>query len=563
MRRVRKRLGEMLVEAGLVEEEQLTTLLAEARRSGLRLGDFLVSRGIVREEAIIDLLSRQLQIPKLDFERQTVDPQLAKLIPQEMATKYQVAPLSRDDFTLRVAMVDPMDLQVLDEIERATGLEVEPYICTKGEFTLLLNGIYGVRSEVGEVLEDLGELEVTSDEEETESIGTLQDMADAAPVVRLVNSILRQAVMQRASDIHISPEKNRIQLRFRIDGKLHEMPPPPRSTMTGIVSRLKIMANMDIANTMIPQDGRFNITVDQQEISVRVSTLPTIYGENVVMRLLYVSAGALPLEKLGLEPDDYDKLLQLARQPYGMLLCVGPTGSGKSSSLYAILNKVNNPEINVITLEDPVEYRMEGVRQVQLNVKAGMTFASGLRSILRQDPNVIMVGEIRDKETANIAIQAALTGHLVLSTLHTNDSTSTVTRLQNMGIEPFLLSASLLGVCAQRLLRRLCDSCAQEFEPPAELVKFWGTDRFPEPRYRTIGRCTLCNNSGYRGRVGLYELLVIDDDVREMITQGVSATDMAQRLHQAGKLKLLKDVAAAKIAAGITTFEEAAETVLT
>ncbi len=562
MKRVRKRLGEMLVEAGLIDEARLPELLAEQRRSGMRLGDFLVSRGIVKEEAIIDLLSRQLQIPKLDFERQSVDPRLATLIPQEMATKRQVAPLARDEFTLKVAMVDPMDLQVLDEIERATGLEVEPYICSKGEFTLLLNGIYGIRSEVGEVLDDLGDLEVTSDEEDAESLDNLQDLADAAPVVRLVNSILRQAVAQRASDIHISPEKTRIQLRFRIDGKLHEMPPPPRSTMTGIVSRLKIMANMDIANTMIPQDGRFNITVDQQEISIRVSTLPTIYGENVVMRLLYVSGGGLPLEKLGLEEDDYDKILHLARQPYGMLLCVGPTGSGKSSSLYAILNKVNNPEINVITLEDPVEYRMEGVRQVQLNVKAGMTFASGLRSILRQDPNVIMVGEIRDKETANIAIQAALTGHLVLSTLHTNDSTSTVTRLQNMGIEPFLLSASLLGVCAQRLLRRLCDSCAQEFEPSQELVKFWGTDRFPEPRYRTIGRCSLCNNSGYRGRVGLYELLVVDDEVREMITQGLSAADMAHRLHRAGKLKLLKDVAAAKIAAGITTFEEAADTVL-
>ncbi len=562
MKKVRKRLGEMLIEAGLIQEEQLPALLAEQRQSGMKLGDFLVSRGIVKEEDIIDLLSRQLQIPKLDFDRHTVDPQLAKLVPQELAMKHQVVPLARDDFVLQVAMVDPMDIQVLDTIERSTNLEVEPYICTKAEFTLLVNGIYGIRSEVGEVLDELGELEVVSDEEETETIGTLQDMADAAPVVRLVNSILRQAVIQKASDIHISPEKNRIQLRLRIDGKLHEIPPPPRSTMTGIVSRLKIMANMDIANTMIPQDGRFNITVDQQEISIRVSTLPTIYGENVVMRLLYVSAGALPLEKLGLEPDDYDKLLALARQPYGMLLCVGPTGSGKSSSLYAILNKINSPEINVITLEDPVEYRMEGVRQVQLNVKAGMTFASGLRSILRQDPNVIMVGEIRDKETANIAIQAALTGHLVLSTLHTNDSTSTVTRLQNMGIEPFLLSASLLGVCAQRLLRRLCDKCAQPFEPPVELVKFWGLDQYPDPQYRTIGRCSLCNNSGYRGRIGLYELLVVDDEVREMITAGVSASEMAQRLRRAGKLKLLKDVAAAKIAAGITTFEEAADTVL-
>ncbi|MEW6428607.1 MAG: GspE/PulE family protein [Thermodesulfobacteriota bacterium] len=552
----------MLTSAGLITEEQLPELLALQRGSGLRLGDYLVAKGIVKEESIIAMLSEQLQIPRYDANAFSVDSHLARDLPQATAAKFKVAPLAKDDFVLKIAMVDPMDIQALDTIEKETNLEVEPYICSQGEYTLLVNGIYGIRSEVGEVLEDIGELELMTEEEKTDSLGSLQDMADAAPVVRLVNSILRQAVTEKASDIHISPEKTRVQLRLRIDGRLHEIPPPPKNTMTGIVSRIKIMANMDIANTMIPQDGRFNIHVENQEISVRVSTLPTIYGENVVMRMLYISAGALPLEKLGLEADDFTKLISIARQPYGMLLSVGPTGSGKSSSLYAILNKVNNPEINIITLEDPVEFRMESVRQVQLNAKAGMTFASGLRSILRQDPNVIMVGEIRDGETANIAVQAALTGHLVLSTLHTNDSTSTITRLQNMGIEAFLLSASLLGVCAQRLMRRICGHCAAPIEPQPELVSFWGLGNHPDPKFMAGGRCSMCNHSGYRGRVGIYELLSVDEEVRQMIVDGLSATEMAVALSRQGKLHLLKDMAAKKIAAGVTTFEEAAETVL-
>lgn len=562
MKRVRKRLGEMLVEANLLADSQIPEMLGAARKANLRLGDFLVAKNIVNEEDIITMLAQQLQIARYNSDQFPLDGTQAALIPQAMATKNRLVPLVRDDFVIKVAMLDPLDIQALDAIEKMTNLEVEPLICSKGEFSLLVNGIYGIRSEVGEVLDDLGELEVMSDEQETESLGSLHDMADAAPVVRLVNSILRQAAHERASDIHISPEKTRIQLRLRIDGKLHEIPPPPRSTMTGLVSRIKIMANMDIASTMVPQDGRFNIQVDNQEISLRVSTLPTIYGENVVMRLLYISAGALPLEKLGFDQDSYLKLLTMAHQPYGMLLSVGPTGSGKSSTLYAILNKVNHPEINVITLEDPVEFRMDSVRQVQLNSKAGMTFASGLRSILRQDPNVIMVGEIRDSETANISIQAALTGHLVLSTLHTNDSTGTISRLGNMGVEPFLLSASLLGICAQRLMRRICEHCAEPITPAPELLQFWGLTNYPNPQFKEGKGCSFCNTSGYRGRVGIYELLEVDDEVKQMIVDGVSSTTMANTLRMQGKIKLLKDMAAIKIATGVTSFKEATETVI-
>ena len=387
-------------------------------------------------------------------------------------------------------------------------------------------------------------------------------MADAAPVIRLVNSILRQAVTEKASDIHIGAEKDRAQVRLRIDGKLHEVPPPPKSMLTAIVSRIKILANMDITNTRIPLDGRFNIQIDNQEVSIRVSTLPTIYGENLVMRLLFVSAGSIPLERMGLLDHDLQTLLRLASQPYGMILSAGPTGSGKSSTLYAILRKIISPEVNIITLEDPVEFRMEGARQVQLNTKAGMTFASGLRSILRQDPDVIMVGEIRDGETAMIATQAALTGHLVLSTLHTNDSASAITRLHNMGVEPFLISASLLGVCAQRLIRKNCGHCPEPFQPSPATLEYWGMAEPIEAKFMRGKGCTYCMHSGYKGRMGIFEILQVDETVKEMIIRHNSAAEITKLLKEAGKLTVLRDIALRRVMEGATTFEEAAKTVL-
>lgn len=566
MRKVRKRLGEMLVEVGLLTNEQLEKVLQDQKGSGLFLGDFLIAKEIVSEDQIVELLSDQLQIKRFDSNEYEISPELAKLIPNDIATKYKLVPLAKDDFVLTITMVDPMDVHGLDFIEKYADIEVEPLICTKSQLTLLMNGIYGIRSAVSDVLDDLdSELDVREEVNEVETIGDtseLHDMADAAPVIRLVNSILRQAVAEKASDIHISPEKDRASVRMRIDGKLHEVPPPPRSTLPGIISRIKILANMDITNTRIPLDGRFNIQVENQEVSLRVSTLPTIYGENLVMRLLFVSAGALPLEDLGLLQEDYDGIIKLAHQPYGLILSVGPTGSGKSSSLYAILRKVISPDVNIITLEDPVEYRMAGVRQVQLNVKAGMTFASGLRSILRQDPDIIMVGEIRDGETAGISTQAALTGHLVLSTLHTNDSASSVTRLENMGVEPFLISSSLLGVCAQRLLRRNCSYCAEPIEPTESNKRYWGLTGEEEAQYKKGTGCTYCLQSGYKGRMGIYELLKVDDTMRDMIIKGASSTEISRTMKEAGKLKLLKDIAMIKVMEGLTTFEEAAKTVL-
>lgn len=561
--KIRKRLGEMLIESGLMTDEALRKALADQKGSGLRLGDFLIEKEIVPEEKIIDLLSSQLQIQKLDTSDFEISPELSTLINNDLATKYRLVPLRKNDFVLTVAMVDPMDIQALDALEKICDIEIEPLICSKSQLSLLTNGIYGIHSEVKDILAKIDDkLTIETIDDKKENISDLRDMVDAAPVIRLVNSILRQAVTEKASDIHIGAEKDRAQVRLRIDGKLHEVPPPPKAMLGAIISRIKILANMDITNTRIPLDGRFNIQIDDQEVSLRVSTLPTIYGENMVMRLLFISAGSLPLEKLGLLDHDLQRLLRMATQPYGMILSAGPTGSGKSSTLYAILKKVISPEVNIITLEDPVEYRMEGARQVQLNVKAGMTFASGLRSILRQDPDVIMVGEIRDGETAMIATQAALTGHLVLSTLHTNDSASAITRLNNMGVEPFLISASLLGVCAQRLLRKNCSYCLEPFQPTPTTLAYWGLPESIETKFMKSKGCTYCMNSGHKGRMGIYEILQVDESVQEMIIGNRSAVEITKTLKEAKKLTVLRDIALLRVLEGATTFEEAAKTVL-
>ncbi len=563
MARQRKRLGDMLVEAGLLTEEELLAALRGQRDTGLPLGDYLIQQNIVSEEQVIDLLSEQLQIKKFEDGKFEITPSLSRLIANDISSKYKIIPLAKDNFVMTVATPDPMNVEALDFVEQYCDMEVDPLICSNHQFQLLSNGIYGISSDIDDIL---GDIETATDGD-TEHTGpnqsrNLRDAADDAPVVRLANSIIRQAIAEKASDIHISPEQDCVQVRMRIDGDLDEIPSPPKSTLIGIISRIKILANMDITNTRVPQDGRFTIRLDEQEISIRVSTIPTIYGENLVMRLLFVSAGSIPLEELGLFDDDLKALLQLAGRPYGMILSAGPTGSGKSSTLYALLRKIITPKINVITLEDPIEYRMAGARQVQLNTKAGMTFASGLRSVLRQDPDVIMVGEIRDGETADIATQAALTGHLVLSSLHTNDSASAIARLSNMGIEQFLISASLLGVCAQRLLKKNCRHCLEDYQPSAAVKHYWGLTESSGDNFKKSRGCTYCMQSGYKGRTGIYEILTVDDRVREMIIANVPAAEMSRQLYKARKLRLLRDLALRRVREGLTTFTEAAKTVM-
>ena len=569
--RNRKKLGEMLIEAELISEEQLKQAVIEHIRADMKLGQFLVREGLVSGSQITDLVSRQLRIKKYHPDLYPIDISLADILPLETAQKYQALPIARANSLLTVAMTDPTDINALDAIEVQTNLEVEPVICTYQEWNHLLGTLFGAYSTMGGMLESMEGLEIERAlEEETakeRSIGdlevrSLQDMSEEAPVIRLVNSILSQAVRDGASDVHISPDKDRVQVRFRVDGKLHEVPAPPKSMHLLIVSRLKILASMDISLSRIPQDGRFTIRMDNKEINIRASTIPTIYGENIVLRLLDTSSGVFSLQELGMVPEDIEKLQTMISKPYGMILSTGPTGSGKSTTLYALLKQINQPDIHIITLEDPVEYRMNKIRQIQLNRKAGMTFASGLRAIMRQDPDVIMVGETRDAETAGIAVQSALTGHRVLSTVHTNDAAGAITRFIDMGIEPFLVSSVMLICIAQRLVRKVCPYCQKPYEPPKAALSFWGMDQFPNARFVKGMGCYNCMDKGYKGRTGLFEVLMIDEMVQDMILKRCSAQEITRAAHKAGKLRTLKEDAAEKVAKGITTLDEAASAVM-
>ncbi len=565
----RKKLGEMLIEAGLLTEDELQNALIKQKKSKLKLGQFLVSDGIILESELVLAISQQLKIEIYNAEKYPMNLELSRLFPAEVAKKNLVVPVEVDVNVLMVAMTDPLDITIFDTIEAITNLEVEAVICTEKEMNQLISLLYGSFSDIGDVLDSVENLKVELDKTEDDSkkaekveIALLKDISEDAPVIRIVNSIFIQAVKDGVSDIHISPEKDYVQLRFRGDGRLYDVPAPPKNLFLSVISRIKILANLDIAVSRIPQDGRFTIKVGNKEVNVRVSTLPTIYGENLVLRLLDTSSGIYSLNKLGISPADIKKIESIINKPYGMILSTGPTGSGKSTTLYSILKQLNKPDINIITLEDPVEYRMEKIRQVQLNQRAGMSFANGLRAILRQDPDVIMVGEIRDSETASIAVQAALTGHRVLSTVHTNDAAGAITRFIDMGVEPFLVSSVMLISIAQRLVRRVCPDCAEPCIPSAGKMKYWGLEKFDNPNFLKGKGCFKCNDTGYKGRVGIYEVLLIDEVVQEMILDQKSGHEISKAGIASGKLKTLKDDAAEKIAAGITTCEEVLTTVM-
>lgn len=558
----------MLVESNLLTKEQLKQALIEHKKAGLKLGQYLSHQGILSENHIVDMLSKQLKIEKYHPNLCPLDIDLACLIPVETAQKFQVVPLRKRGRLLTVAMTDPLDINTLDTIEIAVNAEVEPIVCTEHEINQLINGIYGMQSGVTDVLESMdiqaqAEPDKTTDQTAEEvQVASLQDMAGEVPVIRLVNSIFAQAIREGASDAHISPQHSSIQVRFRIDGKLHEVPSPPKSLFLPIIARIKILANMDITVSRIPQDGRFTLRMEKKEINVRVSSMPTIYGENIVLRLLDMSAGVYSLDRLGMIKPDRDKIQKMIGRAYGMILSTGPTGSGKSTSLYAILNELNRADTNIITLEDPVEYRIENIRQVQLNRKAGMTFASGLRSVLRQDPDIIMVGEIRDSETAAIAIQAAQTGHRLLSTLHTNDAAGAITRFVDMGIEPFLVSSALLVSFAQRLIRTICPYCGESYRPPESILAAWGLDKAENANFQRGKGCYQCLNTGYKGRMGIFEVLINDEMIQDMIVKRKSAQEITRTALAEGKLRTLKEDAAAKVLQGITTIEEAASAVM-
>jgi type IV pilus assembly protein PilB len=563
----RKKLGEILVEGGLLTQKQLDQALPFQKKSTLKLGQFLVREGIVSETQIVELLSNQLKLEKYRPDKHILDMELSNLVPSEVAHRYGVAPLQKSGMLLTVAMMDPLDITALDAVEVFTNIEVEAVICTEQQLNQLHTTLYGTYAGIGGVLEDMEEMEIDKGTEKTATledveVSSLQGMAQEAPVVRLVNSILSQSVREGASDIHISPEKDHVQVRFRVDGKLHEVPAPPKSMFLPIISRLKILANMDIALSRVPQDGRFTVKMKNKDINIRASTIPSIHGENLVMRLLDTSTSIYSLELLGMNESDRQKIEGIITKPYGMILSTGPTGSGKSTSLYSILKRINQPDINIITVEDPVEYRIDKIRQVQLNRKAGMTFASGLRSILRQDPDVIMVGEIRDSETASIAVQAALTGHRVLSTLHTNDAAGAMTRMTDMGIEPFLVSSVMLVSFAQRLVRRTCPHCRQPYTPSPEAAKYWQLKNVDVSGMVVGQGCFNCMHTGFKGRTGIFEVLVIDDMVRDMILRHCSSHEINRAATEAGNFVSLRDNALEKAVQGVTSLEEAASAVL-
>ncbi len=563
---VKRKLGEILLEENLLTEEQLNKALSDQGKTGLKLGQVLSRRGILTEEQIIDVLGRQLRIRRFHPSKSTFDTELSQLIPIEFAQKNQVVPLIKKGRLLTVAMTDPLDINTFDAVEALTNSEVEAVICTEREIDQIISTLYGIQSGLGGIMESMdveAELVKAKDENEADiQLASLQDMAGEAPIIRLVNSIFVQAIREGASDVHISPQQKIVQVRFRIDGKLHDVPSPTKNLFLPIAARVKILANMDITVSRVPQDGRFTLKIEKKEINVRVSSIPTIYGENLVLRFLDTGAGIYSLDRIGMDKSDIEKIRNILKKPYGMILSAGPTGSGKSTSIYSILNELNNPDVNIMTLEDPVEYRIENIRQIQLNRKAGMTFASGLRSILRQDPDIIMVGEIRDAETAAIAVQAAQTGHRVLSTVHTNDAVGAIARFIDMGIEPFLLSSTLLAVIAQRLVRRVCPYCREPYNPPEQILASWGLEKWDFANFQRGIGCNQCLNTGYKGRTGIFEVLINDEAMQDMIMKKSSAHEIARMAIDSGSLRTLKYDAGNKVLRGITTLEEATSAII-
>jgi len=569
----KKMLGEMLVAGGLIKEEQLKRALDEQKKRGGKIGEVLVGLGYISEHNIATFLGRQLHIPYVEIEKELVDVDIVKMIPADIARRVAAIPLYKDREALVVAMADPLNIFGLDDIQKATGREIRQVVATRTDIQKAIDRYFGMSQSIEAATMDFTGVKSSAVAEPMEMPGAT---AEDAPVVKLVSMMIAQAIMDRASDIHIDPEGNNIKIRYRIDGVLSEVRALPREMHAPIVSRIKIMANMDIAEKRVPQDGRFQARIKHSDsgpvvtavfrernalrmtgdvtVDIRVSTLPVIQGETVVMRILDRSHVIMNLEGLHFTADMFDRYRKLITRPYGMILVTGPTGSGKTTTLYASINTIDRKANNLVTIEDPVEYQIMGVNQVQVNPKAGVTFASGLRSILRQDPDIIMVGEIRDRETAEIAIHAALTGHLVFATLHTNDAAGAATRLMDMGIEPFLIASSTIGILAQRLARQVCDRCKKPYQAGPELLKSLGIAAGDVTLYRGEG-CPACKNTGYHGRVGIYELMEINDDIRELIVAKASSSAIKASAAQKGS-KTLRQEGLIRAASGITSVEE-------
>ena len=568
------RLGEILVKENLITADQLKQAMAHQRQNGGRLGTALMKLGFVSDDEITEVLSRQYGVPSINLKYYEVDPAVIKLIPQDTAVRYQIVPLSRVGSTLTIAMIDPTNVFAMDDIKFMTGFNVEPVVASESAIGEAISRFYGGSDsdseELSKMMKDLvedEELELAAEEAELDA-ASLEKAAEEAPIIKLVNLILTDSVKRGASDIHLEPYETEMRVRFRVDGVLQTVMSPPLRLKDAMTSRLKIMAKLDIAEKRLPQDGRIMIKYradgKKKELDFRVSTVPTLYGEKIVLRLLDKENLRLDMTKLGFEPDSLKKFERNILKPYGMVLVTGPTGSGKTNTLYSSVSRLNTVDTNIMTAEDPVEFQLAGINQVQMKEQIGLNFAAALRAFLRQDPNIILVGEIRDFETAEIAVKAALTGHLVLSTLHTNDAPSTISRLMNMGIEPFLVATSVNLIGAQRLVRRICSNCKEELEVPEQALVDAGYS--PEEAKKTKiyhGKgCSTCNKGGYKGRTGLYEVMEINDELRELILVGASALELKKKAIEQGMITLRRS-GLIKVAAGQTTMEEVLrETVL-
>lgn len=547
MVQTRKRLGDLLAEAGIITESQLKSALKEKSREQ-KLGDVLLHKGFITEQQLIEVLEFQLGIPHVSLFRYPFDEKLMHIVSKDFAKRNILIPLKKEQDKLFVAMADPMDFFAMDDLRLSTGFEIEPVIATKDEILRSINKYYETSESMDELLEGFEpNMQVkVEDERITE---------DDSPIVRLVNQLLQNAVQQRASDIHIDPQETKVVVRYRIDGVLRTERVLPKHTQNVLIARIKILGKMDITEHRIPQDGRIKTNVDFHPVDVRVSSLPTVFGEKIVMRILDMSSALNDITQLGFNEKNYERFTDLIHKPTGIILITGPTGSGKSSTLYAALNHLNNEEVNIITVEDPVEYQMEGINQIQVNTNVGMTFAKGLRAILRQDPNVIMVGEIRDRETAEIAIRASLTGHLVLSTLHTNDAISTITRLVDMKVEPFLVGSSINGVLAQRLVRKVCRDCAKPEDPTVREKEIFAKRGLEIDKVMRGKGCGTCNMTGYKGRIAIHELLVINDQMKKMIMNNEPISRLREFAYEQDTVFLIDD-GLIKVKKGLTTTEE-------
>ncbi len=565
-----QRLGDLLVKEKVITPEQLEQATKLQKETHVRLASALVKLNFLSDEDVTNFLSRQYGVPAINLSYFEIDPAVIKLIPYETAKRYQILPLSRVGASLTIAMVDPTNVFAMDDIKFMTGFNIEPVVASESSIVEGIDKAYGTSKEeeleqVMQSMNDFGEttdIEVQSEEQELE-LKELEKAADEAPIVKLVNLVLTDAVKRGASDIHMEPYEKEFRVRFRIDGVLQPIMTPPLKLRDAIISRLKIMSKLDISEKRLPQDGRIMLKMQiggkKKQLDFRVSTLPTLWGEKIVLRLLDKENLRLDMTKLGFEQESLTKFQKAILKPYGMVLVTGPTGSGKTNTLYSSISQLNQPDTNIMTAEDPVEFQLGGVNQVQMKEQIGLNFATALRAFLRQDPNIILVGEIRDFETAEIAIKAALTGHLVLSTLHTNGAPETITRLMNMGIEPFLVATSVHLICAQRLVRRICKDCAEQVEmPPQALIDEGYTPEEAKTVKIMKGKgCGTCNKTGYKGRTGLYEVMEVDDEIRELVLVGASAVELKKKAIERGMITLRRS-GLIKVAQGWTTLEEVA-----